>query len=179
MKKLLAMVLCVIMIVSVLSTAAYANSITDFVEAYADLVAAAEMKGALGAAYAKLATVQEFGVAKGIKKSFADLAASLDWRYADGTPWSALDQAAYATWLFDTYKDLLDAGYTKTGDTKKDLRSFVKASTKAYQAVGAIFMVHSTEVGINTLLNNIMESFKDEDASAADWALYDWIAALS
>ena len=163
MKKIVALLLCLVMMVGALSTVAVAE---EKAPTAAELLAAIYDE--------ELLPVQEYAIAAGIQKTLKDFAKNFDGKIVDedGNPMTA-DQ--YADVLFGIYKATVEEKFVATGDYKADMKAFVAASIAGYQAAGAEFMADRTEAAIAELLAGVVKSLGGE----VDEDLMSWIASLS
>lgn len=146
MKKLVALLLCIVMIVGVVSTAAFADE-----------------KDAAKAAYDKLLKAQEYGIAQGMKNAFDAAAKQVvaDW----GSKVEGLKSAEeIRDVMFGIFSETVKAEFKPTGDYAKDAKAFVAAAIKGYQAAGKDYMENIQQFAIQAFIAGLVADGKfDQD----------------
>jgi len=154
MKKIVALLLCVVMIVGVLSTTAMAAPTAQQV--------------AVAAAFDTYAGVQEYNVALAVKKALASAAEGYYTKYT----WIDLETGKevpvedYADALFAYFQSEFDFD----GETfaAKDLKAFMSAVTDAYKATGTKFMLDLSSAMLNSFILDFTAS-GDADPEVLEW----------
>ncbi len=158
MKKLLAMILCVVMVVGMLSTVAVAET------------KVIDIKATLLGVYDDLAMVQEYGVAKAAKRLLADIGAGTGLLYSDLETKHVLSAEEFADYMWSEFvAPKVDELFVPVeGDYKATMQSFFKALNEGWKAAGEQYIGERWYGALAELLASLAGTDPDD-------ALWDWI----
>ncbi len=166
MKKLLALLLCVVMVVGVMSTAAFAAGDITTNEDLLELVGD------------QIAGVQEYGVALAIYAKLDEVAAEF---YDQGYYWTVdgvkITAEAYRDQMFENFKTKFQELFTGKTFNADDLDAYVDAATEAYEYVGTLFIGDMTIVALHDLKEDMFKSFEEMGIEDVD-AVLTWFEGL-